>query len=144
MQAITYAIEHLITPRPSRVFSQLHSLFVVAAALWKAALTAPCDRCLCSGSSDSVSFVFAGASKFAGFLRLNCRRTRSRVLGMMNVAFRSYSHCQHCATQRARCKQRPGRYLTLRFEILGYLRSRGVDGPAADGELMLPDALPES
>jgi predicted amidohydrolase len=57
-------------------------------------LRVPADERRCSkGLKDSCELAEAGPggpSKFAGFRREICLLTRSRVLGIMNVAFRIF------------------------------------------------------
>jgi hypothetical protein len=65
-------------------------------------LRVPADERRCSkdlkDSSGLVEVGPAGPSKFAGLRREICLLTRSRVLGMMNVAFRIFLNSSRLAS----------------------------------------------
>lgn len=101
----------------------------------------PADICLWNGNRDAVWSVSSGPSKFAEFRRVNWRLTRSRVLGIMNVAFRNYRVLVNAPPP---SRQDTGKgYLTLRLDIFRDFRIKGVEGPAgAACGLMLKSTLP--
>jgi hypothetical protein len=86
-----YASEHFNIPLASGVFKYLQKSFAESTLLSTAVLKVPaCDQMLPGASRLSSEFWRLDPSKFAGFRRVICLRTRSPVFGRINVPFLSF------------------------------------------------------
>jgi len=102
MLASKYAKEHLRTFCPTSELIHRQIFIKDSFVWWRAVLKVPTDERRCSKglkeSSGLLEVGPAGPSKFAGLRREICLLTRSRVLGMTNVAFRIFLNSSRLAS----------------------------------------------